>query len=126
MLAGTNIGTHHNPKVPPERIVPLHFRAIANQCVIDYRGGPEEAAIHNHYRVYDRVEPLMQRRTLLEDGLGVLWEADDGRQVFFSYRAGVLPLSRARSVARVTPEGEQELGKLSRVEAGAFETYRIG
>ena len=86
--------------------------------------GPE--AVHDHLRIYNQVCEHMGCRTLLEDGLGVLWDSESGRRVFFSYREGTLSLEGKAPVHRVTPQGMTDLGTLTEIAAGEEEAYLIG
>ena len=49
------------------------------------------AALRELYAVYRRVRPLMRRRTVLEDGLGVRWQGAAGETVLWAFAAQPTP-----------------------------------
>jgi len=125
MLTGCHPFTEWNPNVDPQRFWTMQFKAIANKAVLSIQKQvPDEAAAN--FRIYNQVEPYMQRRTLLERDLGVLWDSGDGKGVFFAYRKGTLKLPAAGPVSQVKPDGLDPLGTKERIVAGPQEVYLIG
>ncbi len=77
------------------------FRCIAHKRIpgLSFHNVPRDkwdpavvARIKELFRVYQAQREQMQRRTVLKDDRGVLWESDDGASVFFSFQAQPLPV----------------------------------
>ncbi len=123
MLTGCQVFTSHNAQVDRDRLVGMHFRAMANAGMITVHGGPE--TLWDHIRIYNRLNAHMETRTILEDGLGVVWDSQAGTRVFFACREGTFPLNKKKSVRQVMADGFRDLGKTTRLSVRPCEAYLI-
>ena len=123
MFCGMEAFTGHNPRVPAERMVPMHFRTVAGGGLLDIHGGPPE--LEAHLRIYSRVCQWMVSRTVLEDGQGVLWDSPSGTRVFFAFKAGPLALPALGRIGLVTADGIEERGTGRALQARAHEVYLV-
>ncbi len=123
MFTGMEAFTEKNKRVPEERIVGMHFRTLAGGGLLDFNNGPAELEVHS--RIFNRVQDYMVHRTVLEDGLGMLWDAPDGTRVFVSFKAGVLNLPAPAQIQRVGVDGLRNLGRGQAIEAGAREVFLV-
>lgn len=114
MFCGMEAFTDHNPRVPEDRIIAMHFRTMAGGGLLDIGGGPAE--LDANFHIYNQVREFMKRRTVLEDGRGVLWEAPDGTQVLFAFKDGRWELPAPARVRQVTAEGLNDLGLYQVIE----------
>ncbi len=81
------LGVNVNPKRDPGTLDEMSFRYMANRSltlVQKSKTGFYELKNDNE-QIYLQLQPLMQKRTLLPDDQGVLWDSDQG-QVLFSYK----------------------------------------
>ncbi len=123
MFCGMEAFTGHNPRVPEERLVNMHFRTLAGGGLLDIHGGP--AALDAHFYIYNRVSAFMQQRTVLENDQGVRWDAADGQAVLFSFTSGTVELPEACRVQQVSAEGMHELGTSRAIATGENTVFLI-
>jgi hypothetical protein len=104
MVSGMHLFTEPMALQEVSRLVDMHFRIVANHGILSVRNNslPE---VFGFYRIFNLVSAWMVDRELLPENRGVMWHADDGKELLFSYCKGCLPLSRKRAVARVCPDG---------------------
>lgn len=109
---------HLHPQRSREALPEWSFRYIANRSL--------NIATEEDRRIYGQLAPLMRKRYLLPDDRGVRWEAGDGREALFAYRAFAHPVPPGGAVARVTAAGEARVacpGNVLQTEARA--AYRF-
>ncbi len=123
MFCGMEAFTEWNPRVPVDRIIQMHFRTMAGGGLLDIHGGP--ADIDAHFHIYNRVSAFMQQRTILENGAGVRWDAEDGTSVIFSFTAETMQLPVPRRIKQVFAEGLQDVGIRNVIETGINMVYMI-
>jgi len=123
MFYGMEAFTGHNPRVPVERIVNMHFRTLAGGGLLDIHGGPAE--LDDHFHIYNQVREFMEHRTMLENDRGVLWISHAGPIVFFAFNAGKLDLPLWGRVQQVTANGMRDLGTRQVIEAGPCTVFLI-
>ncbi|MHB9024772.1 MAG: hypothetical protein ACYC7E_11465 [Armatimonadota bacterium] len=107
-----------NPKRGKEQIPEWSFRYIANRSL--------NIVTDEDTQTYVALEPLMRKRYMLPDDRGVRWEAGNGAQALFAYRAFDYPLPAGAKAVRV--KGTTEIpvpcpGGILQTEA--FAAYRI-
>jgi len=123
MFSGMEAFTDNNRRVPKDRIVDMHFRMVAGGGLLDIHGGPAE--LDAHFNIYNRVRDFMVHRTVLEDGQGIVWDSPAGTRVFFSFKAGELPLPTLSKIQRVEADGLSDPVTGRVVAAGLREVYLI-
>jgi len=74
----------------------LHMVPIAE------RNAAAQATIKETIALYKQARPFMQRRTVLKDGAGVLWENDQGQPWLFSFRDQPWPDSATDALTGTT------------------------
>ena len=123
MFFGIEAFGDNNPNSDVDRLVTMNFRTLAGGGLFNIHDGPE--ALDDQRRLYNRIAHLMQKRTVLEDEKGVLWNGASGEQIFFSFRDGALPLDGTCSIRRVTPDGLDVAETMSQLEAEPNAVYLI-
>lgn len=123
MFCGMEAFTDHNPRVPAERLIDMHFRIMAGGGLLDVHGGPP--ALADHFHIYNRVCDHLVCRTVLEDGAGVRWDAPRGGSVLFTFKAGRVALPAPGRIRRVLPDGLRDIGAGESIDAEARAVYRV-
>lgn len=81
----------------------MSFRYLANRSltlVMQDLSGRNQIPPENQF-TYQTLQPLMQKRFMLPNDQGVLWQAENGRQVLFAYKAFSHKLPSGVTVNRV-------------------------
>lgn len=104
MLTGIHLFTEKTSFLSEKEFTDMNFKIIANGGILKMRGC-KISRIFDFYKIFNNVSDLMRRRELLPDRQGVLWRAENGIQLLFSYKTGIFQLYSQRKVAIVTPDG---------------------
>ncbi len=124
MLTGMQLFTEKVKFQDEKSFLDMNFRIIANGGILKTRGCGVNG-VFDLYKIFNHVSELMHMRELLPDSQGVLWHAEDGRRLLFSYRPGVFRLDDGRKVAKVTAEGISPYGTMNDIRTDKHDVHVI-
>jgi hypothetical protein len=124
MLAGIHLFTEETSSIAEKDFIEMNFKIVANGGILKTRGCKINE-IFDSYRIFNLVSGLMHRRELLADNMGVLWRAENGTQLLFSYKTGKFPVSGSGKVRRVAADGIGNPESMNAISMEAHGVYII-
>jgi hypothetical protein len=122
------LGPNINPKRNRRKLTEMSFRYAANRSLtlVQKHHYDSYPYVEGLDRTYAALQPLMRKRFLLPDDGGVRWEAGDGQEVLWSFRALPYRLPQGSAVERIR-NGDAERVDCSRgvLQAEPWTAYRI-
>lgn len=121
------LGPKINEKRDIQSLEEMSFRYMANRSltlVQKIKTGHYQMG-NNNEKIYQELQPLMQKRRLLSDDRGVKWDSDQG-MALFSYRPFDFSIPTGCKVVKVNGNQTEEVNcKNSILKTDAWSAYKI-
>jgi len=122
---------HLNPRRKSADIAAMSFRYLANGSLtlvseeVLSTALARSAVPSAHQRIYQQAFPFLQKRHTLPADRGVRWEANDGTEILFAYKAFPYALPTDARVVQLDGERELAVATTRRLQTQPRTVYKI-